>query len=94
MQSQSEVERARARLHDAQSILALVRRMGECAYDLPSMERAKEDVVAALSWVWDAQQREIIREGESALAMIIRKAIDPDVLAAMQNERGIMHIYR
>lgn len=75
----SEVERARTHMFNCQARLATARRssvrFSENEVDRMllrlTLQDAERDLLAALSWLWDAQQREIIREGEQALRAVL-----------------------
>lgn len=83
MQSQiSEVARARAHMRRQSEKLAGLRRFairgapnfGVTDQILAQMALidAETEYFAALSWVWDAQQREVVNDGYDALAAVVR----------------------
>lgn len=81
----TEVERAQVHLWNCSHDLGALRRYragvslsGWADRTLLDMQVAasEQNCLAALSWLWDAQQRAIIREGEDELAAILRARQD------------------
>ncbi len=57
----TELERARAHLRECQEALANARRIGWLGH---VMQWREQTVLAALSWVWEAQTNEALHEAE------------------------------